>query len=338
MEVQKEVSSQSAEAQFRVVVSDVSLDSDAPLSLDQIQELPSLIPFAVSPVLSPIPSPATSSIPSPIAQQTQFKRIQSPSSINTHRQCPRKYYYQYVEKLPTRPSIHLVRGKLAHSVLEDFFKIDVSLITMENYSFLMKLMINELFKKHWNNSLPELESLQLSQEDFLFYYNETNEMVNDWCDLFLQKLNQEIQQFSLHEAYNRLKPMTELQYSSQTLGVRGFVDAIFRIGDDVKIMDYKTSKKDKITEDYKLQLAIYALLYKETHGIMPKIVGIDFLKHGERFLEVDEQLLDFAKKECALIHIRTQSDNVKEYPKKITSLCKWSTGQCDFYGTCVKSD
>jgi ATP-dependent helicase/DNAse subunit B len=51
------------------------------------------------------------------------KRVQSPSSINTYNQCPRKYYYQYILKLPTRPSIHLVRGNIAHSVLEDFFSI-----------------------------------------------------------------------------------------------------------------------------------------------------------------------------------------------------------------------
>ena len=45
-------------------------------------------------------------------------RVQSPSSIITYRQCPRKYYYHYIENLPTKPSIHTIRGKIVHSVLQ----------------------------------------------------------------------------------------------------------------------------------------------------------------------------------------------------------------------------
>ena len=52
-----------------------------------------------------------------------MKRVQSPSSINTYFQCPRKYYYIYNMKLKTSPSIHLVRGLVAHKVLENFFTI-----------------------------------------------------------------------------------------------------------------------------------------------------------------------------------------------------------------------
>ena len=33
------------------------------------------------------------------------KRVQSPSSISTYKQCPRKYFYQYVLKLPTQGNI-----------------------------------------------------------------------------------------------------------------------------------------------------------------------------------------------------------------------------------------
>ena len=60
------------------------------------------------------------------------KRVESPSSINTFKQCKRKYYYSYIEKLPSVPSIHLVRGNIAHSALEDFYDIDVSKFNEEN--------------------------------------------------------------------------------------------------------------------------------------------------------------------------------------------------------------
>ncbi|MFH0714507.1 MAG: PD-(D/E)XK nuclease family protein, partial [Candidatus Diapherotrites archaeon] len=45
----------------------------------------------------------------------------SPSAIATFSQCPRKFYYVYVERLPTKPTPHLVRGRILHKVLEDFF-------------------------------------------------------------------------------------------------------------------------------------------------------------------------------------------------------------------------
>ena len=49
--------------------------------------------------------------------------MQSPSSINTYKQCPRKHFYQYILNLPTKPSIYLIRGSIVHEVLEKFFDI-----------------------------------------------------------------------------------------------------------------------------------------------------------------------------------------------------------------------
>ena len=51
------------------------------------------------------------------------RKFESPSSINTYKQCPRKYYYTYITKYPTLPSIHLIRGNVAHSALEHFYDI-----------------------------------------------------------------------------------------------------------------------------------------------------------------------------------------------------------------------
>src|SRR3989338_2266955 len=165
MEVQKEVK------QCEISLIDGAISTDGAISIHQIQELPQ-----TSQQISP-----------GISVQSQFKRIQSPSSINTYKQCPRKYYYQYMKKLPTKASIHLVRGKLSHSVLEDFFKINASIITAENYSYLLKILINDLFKKHWSGSQEQLDSLGLSTEDYLFYFNETQSMINDWVELFIEK-------------------------------------------------------------------------------------------------------------------------------------------------------
>ena len=77
------------------------------------------------------------------------KRVESPSSINTFKQCPRKYYYQYVAKLPTVSNIHQVRGNIAHSTLENFYDIDVSGFEQENYEEYFKWLYEKtiLFQK-----------------------------------------------------------------------------------------------------------------------------------------------------------------------------------------------
>ena len=76
-------------------------------------------------------------------------RIQSPSSINTHKQCPRKYWYSYVARLPSKPSIHLVRGTIVHAVLEKFFDTDVTNVPDEPQAFFftMKVILDEQFEE-----------------------------------------------------------------------------------------------------------------------------------------------------------------------------------------------
>jgi CRISPR/Cas system-associated exonuclease Cas4 (RecB family) len=85
-----------------------------------------------------------------------------------------------------------------------------------------------------------------------------------------------------------------------------------------------------MTPEYKLQLAIYALLYEEKHGKKPDIVGVDFLRHKSHHLKVDQELVDFAKLECRFIQEQTISEDIEDYSKKKGFLCNY----CDFYEHC----
>ncbi len=160
-------------------------------------------------------------------------------------------------------------------------------------------------------------------------------MVLNWSDSFAQKMISHPGDFT--EAFKEHTPLREQLLHSQELSVRGFADAIETIKGKIRIMDYKTSKKDDISEEYRLQLGIYALLYKEKHGTPPDVVGIYFLKdtsHVEKSVTVDQDIMDLARLEIELIHMHTQSDAIQDYPKKITPLCKWATGKCDYYEKC----
>ena len=176
-----------------------------------------------------------------------FARIQSPSSINTHKQCPRKYYYSYIEKIPGRPSIHLTRGKVVHSVLEHFFKIDISKLPEENFMFVLKVFINDMLEQYWHKSAQEFNSLGLTRPQLDFYHMETKDMVNNWYANFLRKLAVEMKEHAVLHSFQRLTPRAEVEYKSPTYGVRGFIDAIHEKDGQVVLMDYKTSKSAKVS-------------------------------------------------------------------------------------------
>ena len=63
-------------------------------------------------------------------------------------------------------------------------------------------------------------------------------------------------------------------------------------------------------------------------------MGIDFLKHGLKYLKVDKELIELAKQECSLIQENTKSEDIQDFPMKTSPLCKWATGQCNFYDIC----
>lgn len=257
------------------------------------------------------------------------KRVQSPSSINLYKSCPRKYYYIYVKGFQLLPSIHLVRGNIAHSVLEHFYNIDTKDITKENFRQKLQAEMPGLLVKYWTGAKKELEELDLAQSQIQFFFEETLMMLFNWLNHFCDRVEKHKGDFQT--AFKALTPVREKQYTSEAHAVRGFIDAIELAEEGVRIVDYKTSKEPVITPEYRLQLAIYALMYQETHGHAPKEVGIFFLKDRPQFINVDQDLIEMAKREIVLVHKGTETDNIVDYAKAHdTKWCKW----CEFAELC----
>jgi putative RecB family exonuclease len=260
-------------------------------------------------------------------------RLQSPSSILTYKQCPRKYFYRYIAKLPVSKSIHLVRGSIAHKVLEDVYDIDVSNIPEESFIITMKFVLQEMFRKEWEKQKEELAELGMDDAELESYYGETKTMINNFFHYLIERM-QQIQSASVKEAFLQVKPMREVELHSKYHHVRGYADAIQREGDKLVIIDYKTSKKMEISEDYRLQLGIYCMIYEEMERA-PDEVGVFFLKHGRELrVPVTRDLIENARSQVQAIHLNTRSKDIRDYPRKTSALCKWSTGQCEFYETC----
>ena len=263
----------------------------------------------------------------------QAGRIQSPSSILTYKQCPRKYYYRYIARLPSGTSIHLIRGSIAHKVMEGIYDVDLNHIPDTAFLPTLRVVLQEKLRREWENASADLASLGLSDGDLGAYYDETRVMVNNFYHWLVDRMR-DLHPSDLKEAFRMAKPLREVELLSERHGVRGYADAIHRENGKVVILDYKTSNKAEITPEYRLQLSIYGMLYEERERL-PDEVGILFLKFGtEQRLPVTQSMVATAKLEVADVREKTTSVRIDDYPKREGPLCKWSTGQCDYYGHC----
>lgn len=267
-------------------------------------------------------------------------RIQSPSSILTYQQCPRKYYYRYIEKLPTGSSIHLIRGSVIHKVLEDIYDIDVSKLPEDNFFYALKIILHENFRKEWYAKSKELASLDLSPEQLENYYEESKMMISNFYHYLREKMSPLMKEMTVVEAFNHVAPKREVLLESPQHLVKGYIDAIqtevINGKDKTVIIDYKTSKKLEITPEYTLQLGIYAMMHEE-HYHTPEEVGVFFLKHGQELRKpVTPELIQHARETCMGVQLKTKSSQITDYQMKPTPLCKWRTGQCDYYELCFE--
>jgi len=269
------------------------------------------------------------------------QRVESASSINTFKQCKRKYYYQYIVKLPTSSNIHQVRGNIAHSTLESFYDITIQDFNEENYVQKFQEAIQRLFLYHWNLAQPELKKLNLTADQEMFYFEETMLMLMNWCNHFLEQIGKTMKdkQWNVLDSFHYLTPIREQEYSSEKLFVHGFIDAIHHYGDEVHIIDYKTNNDFEVKESIKFQLALYSLMYHEKHGKLPDKLGVFFLRHKLKLMNVDQEMLEFALRDIATIHEHTgRSEQVADYPQSPGRLCKWGSGKCDFFNECNPFD
>ena len=233
----------------------------------------------------------------------------SPTSINTYLRCPRKYYLKYIKGLKEKPSIHLIRGKAVHDSLARFHQT-----SREKFDTFkeMKSELLSLFAHAWVEQEGELRKLDLPEVALNEYYHESLEMLTSWLKRNIKAVGN-----------GKAKPETEVRLFSQRYRVMGIIDTIHNQSGKATLTDYKTGKKEGLTQDIKVQMAVYALLYRDNYGILPDSIVIDFLKHDKAIpFKVTDEFSDHAIKICKEVHAKTSSGNEEDYPCKCGGWCE----------------
>ena len=226
------------------------------------------------------------------------------SQLETFSQCPLKYKYRYVLRLPTPPSHALSFGQTIHRTLRDFHREDLFNPPKADLDRLL-----ELYQHHW---LPEgYDSKEHQQERF----EEGEEILKEYFKKQKELLNPPVQ----------LEKKFTLRVGATTL--IGSIDRVDKLPDGgFEIVDYKTGKvKEQKYVDKDAQLSIYALAAKEALGIEPQSLALYFVEENKKVSTTrSPEQLSKKRKE-----IGEQIEEIRssKFEPKTSMLCNWCSYQ-----------
>ena len=275
-----------------------------------------------------------------VVLQDKSNMYLSASAINTFFSCPKKFYYNYIMGIKSSPNIHTIRGNVCHHALESFYnatKEQINSLNLEELKLFFTKRLIFLFDKKWSASKFRLMNLDLSTDKLNYFYNESLQMLFYWLNFFMISFENNFK-IDNYTTFLRLTPRRELYIKSEKFKIQGFIDVVEEIEGNVKISDYKTSSKSNITEDYKLQLSFYVLLYYEKFNKLPDFTSVFFLRDREVYVRITSKDLKDTIFKIMFVRKVLKEINSNNFPKKITPLCKWhnsnGSGQCDYYDHC----
>ena len=238
------------------------------------------------------------------------KRILSPTAINTYMSCPRKFYFRYIKKYQTRPSIHLIRGQIVHKTLHQFNGNHPQNLCETSVEKICVELLG-IFNEHWETAQKSLSALDLPEDEIASFHHESELMLLNFGNwLFNNGLS--------------TPKLSETRLWSENLRAMGIIDAVHVMDDKVVLVDYKTSRHARITSDIMRQAALYALLYQDKYNKAPDAVWIHFLKDpGEpQTIPIDNEILHYGKTLIDSVHEKTTSYDEISYPCTCGGYCE----------------
>jgi len=235
----------------------------------------------------------------------------SASRVKTYQQCPRKYYYNYIEKLPTKDWPHFDLGTLVHGSLEYFhdgFKEDGSNLNLKR---LMKISFKTQ-RDEMDKRKPLADEVLIEARNLLIEYLLKMETDGIGSDII-----------SLEQDFNI--PLTE------KFSIRGYVDRLDMDKDGIyHIKDYKTNKSIKYMEPF--QLKVYGIhLLHENPDVDRFRASYIMMRFGGKLVSYDLNKADVEKCKLKLIKYGERITEEGRWIPKQSKLCDW----CDFKDPCL---
>ena len=238
----------------------------------------------------------------------------SPSRLSTFRECPRKYRFQHVEKLPTKPSPHMDLGSNVHAALRDWFRLPRAERTWER--------MLELYRAAWRANMPAFR--EKSRDELREFGERGKAMLRRFVD----------------ETPAETEPVAIEKWVGLDFGdleVKGKVDRVDLLPDgSLRVVDYKTGKFPRDPEQVRagdLAAVVYAAgASRDFVGAPVGAIEYLYLAGMERLeFPVDEAWRAGRERSVGdLARAVRAAEAADDFPPAPSKLCAW----CDFLRRC----
>jgi RecB family exonuclease len=176
------------------------------------------------------------------------------SRIDTYLYCPAKYFYSYILKEPRTFAPYAVLGNIIHTVLENVLDNDKELNLAE-------------LQEEYQASKQAYDPDSLISNDLI---GAGKVMIDEFYDLNIGK------------EFNIYAKELEFNIIIGSYKIRGFIDRVDIINDNVYIIDYKSGKKEVAAKDVStnFQLGIYALALSDMFPDKNITASLYYLRSG----------------------------------------------------------
>ena len=236
----------------------------------------------------------------------------SATSLNNFLDCPLKYFYVNLLRIPKASTRHQVYGRALHAALKDFFD------ALKNDSATSKFLILK-FEEH----LKKEPVTKINFEQILV--KGKNVLMNYW-DKYNGLWNTNVfNEFRVNKVYLSLA-------QSEPVKLTGSLDKIEFGSSGLNVVDYKTGKPKSGNSlvDYRRQLTFYKLLLDEYRVLGKEMVSgeIDFVEPNARGVYRKEKF------EIGVKDVEELKKVIREVVVKIRDLSFWNEGcekrDCEF--------
>ena len=218
------------------------------------------------------------------------------SKISTYQQCPLKYKFQYIDKIPTKPSIHLIKGSKIHKLLENF----------ESFEYNPNTEYHDIVKSFMDSSLG-IEIL--SKPSIREHQIKLNENLRA-DDSLTKKETRFIGYIDRINVYVETTPLDETSKN-------------------VELIDFKTGKyKEPKYQDFQ-QLILYSIYMFDKYEIDSILLRFVYVEHNlENSLLLNRSSTEIYRSQLQKDIETIESDTI--FKKNQSPLCPW----CDYQQIC----
>jgi len=270
----------------------------------------------------------------------------SPTAITCFSECQRKFFYVYIRKIKEKPKPPMVRGSIAHKVLDDFFNyVSFANIQTQDWDKLwkdFKKVLFSLLDAEWKMIGKDYEDCFKDDKQKQEYLEETRKFLDFYAAKLAFSVSDKLSELDKNSEWfeQNLKRFfypkdRELRLNLNDENVSGVIDKTMSLfGDGIAIVDYKTSKCSLphfIPKYHLKQGKAYAFLWKKKFNELPRHISFYYMRTGESvYYPISESDVDEIKDDIKLI--RSKEPVIENFEKNKTRLCDY----CDFKSFCFK--